>query len=216
MADFNPGIPLKRRRDEKHTMKTWQMLVIAGMTTSTAMATIRGTATIGCVAVQVRMKSLVSIGDWVKAEYAAGQVFSNVGVQINWEGFSSRERNASCIAVRIELDPKSTRTSSSDALAYALPYQAGGTQIYVSMDRIMAYGPGTRAVVLGYAITHEIAHVLEGINRHSAEGVMKASWTGRDYCAMRRGSFGFAAEDIELIRMRFSKMEEQVMTSAHQ
>lgn len=49
-------------------------------------------------------------------------------------------------------------------------------------------------------MVHEITHVLEGINRHSEEGVMKAIWSAKDYERMRDHPLPFAPVDVDLIR----------------
>jgi hypothetical protein len=41
---------------------------------------------------------------------------------------------------------------------------------------------------------HEITHVLEGIDRHSATGIMKDRWDDNDYAEMRRKPLRFAPE----------------------
>jgi hypothetical protein len=45
----------------------------------------------------------------------------------------------------------------------------------------------------------KITHLLQGISRHSDTGVMKAHWSGADFCEMRRKPLGFTVEDVDLI-----------------
>jgi len=42
-------------------------------------------------------------------------------------------------------------------------------------------------------MVHEITHILEGMNHHSASGVMKAAWASHDYFLMSGGPLPFAA-----------------------
>ena len=56
--------------------------------------------------------------------------------------------------------------------------------------------------LLGHVLAHEIAHLVEGIPRHSETGLMKASWTARDYSAMARGRLALAKEDVAIISGR--------------
>lgn len=58
---------------------------------------------------------------------------------------------------------------------------------------------------LGNVLAHELTHALEGVARHSSEGLMKANWSGRDYDEMARGPLAFAAVDLELLRAHFQK-----------
>ena len=56
---------------------------------------------------------------------------------------------------------------------------------------------------LGGLLAHEIAHMLQGVARHSRTGVMKAPWTERDLEALVKGALPFAPEDVTLIQARF-------------
>ena len=61
------------------------------------------------------------------------------------------------------------------------------------------------AEFLGNVLAHELTHALEGVARHSSEGLMKAFWSARDFDGMARGPLAFAAEDLELLRSQFRK-----------
>jgi hypothetical protein len=50
-------------------------------------------------------------------------------------------------------------------------------------------------------MVHEIAHILQGIVRHSEQGIMKAKWDPRDKAAMRMHALSFDAADIDLIKL---------------
>jgi hypothetical protein len=49
-------------------------------------------------------------------------------------------------------------------------------------------------------MTHEITHLLQGISRHSATGVMKARWGTKDVVDMANNPLPFTPEDIDLIQ----------------
>jgi predicted metalloendopeptidase len=59
------------------------------------------------------------------------------------------------------------------------------------------------AEILGHVIAHEIGHVLEGIARHSPEGLMKAHWGLHDYMRMKKQRLCFSTEDVDLMRRHF-------------
>ena len=61
--------------------------------------------------------------------------------------------------------------------------------------------PALVPYLLAHVLVHEIGHILQGIDRHSGSGVMKARWSSADYHEMARLHFGFTQEDIELIRI---------------
>jgi hypothetical protein len=52
---------------------------------------------------------------------------------------------------------------------------------------------------MAHVIVHEITHILQGIDRHSNSGIMKALWTSTDYMLMKRGQLRFTAVDVEMI-----------------
>lgn len=55
------------------------------------------------------------------------------------------------------------------------------------------------AYILAYVMVQEITHIVEGVSRHSATGVMKAYWNLQNYCEMRLRQVSFAPEDVRLI-----------------
>jgi hypothetical protein len=54
-------------------------------------------------------------------------------------------------------------------------------------------------------MAHEIGHVLQGVNRHSESGVMKANWTDIDFESMTFEPLRFTPEDARLILARLSQ-----------
>jgi hypothetical protein len=47
--------------------------------------------------------------------------------------------------------------------------------------------------LLGYVWAHEIGHVLEGVVRHSGEGILKARWNLYDHALMGAEVLNFPA-----------------------
>lgn len=129
------------------------------------------------------------------ARLTVSQMFAGIGVAITW-----RTQMAGCPAgaLRVSLSMKTEETLRPGALAYALPYE--GTHIVVFYDRIQRMGSLRNAPrVMAHVIAHEVSHILEGIVRHSEEGVMKARWSDNDLRAMERKPLAFAPEDVDLI-----------------
>ena len=48
-----------------------------------------------------------------------------------------------------------------------------------------------RAVILGYAMAHEIGHLLLGTSSHSPQGIMRGQWTEKELLSASAGRFGF-------------------------
>ena len=53
---------------------------------------------------------------------------------------------------------------------------------------------------LGHVLVHEIAHILEGVSRHSESGVMKAIGISKTSARWRSRPLPFDPEDLRLIR----------------
>jgi hypothetical protein len=93
-------------------------------------------------------------------------------------------------------DPAGKRDSGAEALAFARPYEGS---IVVFLDRVKELNRNEGPSVLAHVLVHEITHVLEGVDRHSATGVMKAHWGYGDYVLLRRKPLPFAEEHVHLI-----------------
>jgi hypothetical protein len=119
--------------------------------------------------------------------------------------------------VRLKCPVEGIRISVSDdrlahrlpnAFAYALPYE--GTHIVVFYDRVQHVStPSGRPSLLAHVLVHEITHILQGMPRHSGEGIMKANWDARDYSAMTWKPLVFTSEDIDLIHNGLARRAAQ-------
>jgi hypothetical protein len=130
------------------------------------------------------------------------RMFATAGVRLAWHSAGAAEcrglQNAD--AVILDFVAHSPASQHPEALAYAQVYEA--THIVVLFDRVEGAASRSNQVsgILAHVLTHEIAHVLEGIARHSETGVMKAHWSTEDFDLMGRHPLPFAPEDIELIQ----------------
>jgi hypothetical protein len=143
----------------------------------------------------------IAIAVALRAKKIASNMFSAIGVTLDWR--------VSCRAdgIRISLSDHRLAERLPHALAYSLPYE--GSHIVVFYDRVQqAVDQSLVPSLLAHVLVHEITHILQGIQRHSEQGVMKATWNGSDYSAMTWKPLAFTAEDIDLIRRgrsRFSR-----------
>jgi hypothetical protein len=129
----------------------------------------------------------------VQAEALASKMFAGIGVTIHWwRGVPSHPEPG---AIIVEFAANTPAEYQPGAWAYALPYE--GVHIRVFWDRIEA-DPFARQL-LAHVMAHEITHILQGISRHSADGVMKVRWTDQDRQAMMQNPLRFTPEDVELI-----------------
>lgn len=137
----------------------------------------------------------------VPAQKLASRIFAEIGVRVEWHSRGTCPPSVSVIQISFS---EQTPKLLPDALAYAHPY--GANHIVVFSDRV-----GSRPVpqLLAYVLVHEITHILQGINRHSASGVMKASWDTGDYFEMARGRLRLSQFDIEMIYAGMDKRAAQ-------
>jgi hypothetical protein len=151
------------------------------------------------LAVCVEHRETVNNLVMAQAQAIVSQVFAQAGMRIDW--IPSRLcRIAGANAIRVEMDLTVPAHFGSETLAYALPYDGSGTTIHIFNRRIMESHRELGAEILGHVIAHEIGHVLEGIARHSPDGLMKAHWGLQDYMRMKKQRLSFSAEDVQLMR----------------
>ncbi len=54
--------------------------------------------------------------------------------------------------------------------------------------------------IMGYAMAHEIGHLLLGPNSHSLSEIMRAKWHPKDLKVLAKASLLFTSQQAELIR----------------
>jgi hypothetical protein len=99
------------------------------------------------------------------------------------------------------------------ALGVALPRE--GSHAWVFYDRVLREGPDDShvAALLAHAMAHEIAHVLQGISRHSESGILKARWSGTDCARMAYFPLMFTREDAILIHSGLEERRSRLVSS---
>ena len=68
-------------------------------------------------------------------------------------------------------------------------------------------------VVLGYAIAHELGHLLLGSNIHSARGLMRAVWRENELRRGEKADWSFMPQDVAAIRQRLGPVQRVVDAS---
>jgi hypothetical protein len=140
--------------------------------------------------VRVYDMTKVPAADQTVALRAAAGVLAAAGIQTAWVVCSSDTAAAGCemplagteISVRLARLPAEPNEHGMLQLGYSLVNtQAGaGTLATMFVDRVewLANQAGAdAATVLGFAIAHEIGHLLLGTNAHAASGLMRAVWS---------------------------------------
>lgn len=128
----------------------------------------------------------------------ATTMYDEIGVRLDWRSCRGEVRGA----IRISLSSRTPANQMPGALAYTTPY--GDRFIRVFYDRVLEAALRQHYVaniLLGHVIAHEIGHVLQGVSRHSEDGVTKAIYTTRDMLDMTQKPFSFAPLDRQLIEV---------------
>jgi len=152
-----------------------------------------------------------------EGENSASSIFAGIHVRLTWTDQlpSHSPQPTRCGSetptghLLLQIVPHAPANVSHVALAMAMPYADSGVRVIVFYDRVDLLLGGKFAPqgrILGYVLAHEIAHVLQGILRHSETGVMRARWTATDLRLMGIGALQFAKEDVQLIWRRFDHL----------
>jgi hypothetical protein len=144
------------------------------------------------------------------AQGLATQMFAGIGVDVEWHGGIPPAGKKGAIA--IELVTHTKVSLHPDALAYTRPYE--GIHIQILWNRVKMTPCPSK--LLAHVMVHEITHILEGIDRHSEEGVMKGRWNEADFEAMGFKPLPFAPEDVMIIHAGLKARNSGVMAPATQ
>ena len=149
----------------------------------------------------------VSNGVMSRARNTATKLLAGAGVTLEWadgERPNDPEEGFCGERLMVAFDAKAPERFAGQAMAYANVSAGSGTAIHMFMNRIANFEDRSHMPeFLGGLLAHEIAHMLQGVARHSRTGVMKAPWTERDLEALVKGALPFAPEDVTLIQARF-------------
>ena len=155
------------------------------------------------VAIHVTGVDLLSVPEDREMRTVVNAIFARIGARIAWiDGKPNRgDAFAQEPLIHVQFVRLAMGSHSSGALAYASPFAKGFKTITVLCDRIhFVAGSRRRApLVLAHTLAHELGLVLEGTNRHSQTGIMKALWDTQDFLAMEKAQLEFGSTDQELI-----------------
>jgi hypothetical protein len=177
-------------------MKTSAMITMAAMLAGSAWAA--GKSDTQRLAVCIEDGKHAGVAD---AEAKASSLFLSAGVKLDWHS-DLRDCKGRPDAMVVSFRAITPKAFHPGALAYAFPYE--GVHIEVFYDRVAQADSALLPSLMANVIVHEITHILQGIDRHSPSGVMKAIWNSSDYTLMKRGLLRFTAMDVEMIRDGFA------------
>ena len=132
------------------------------------------------------------------------EIFASIGVSVTWHaGLPPGDQDADGPpAFTIRWLRRAPASVSDAALASAHPFHSGGADVLVYEDRLQDYlkhHPDIQTVAPAYILAHELAHVMQGIDRHSDSGILKAVWSPSDRYQIIFHKLAFTPADVELI-----------------
>lgn len=133
-----------------------------------------------------------------QAQRTAARIYAGVGVKLRWRSRPGTE-------IWMQFDTSVPPEVYPGAMGYARPYGKTETSIHILLDRALG-APNFAGVLLGHVMAHELGHVLEGINRHSDSGLMKARWDQHDLQQMLVTPLSFSSEDTGLVQMGVKRL----------
>jgi hypothetical protein len=175
--------------------------------------------------IRVENSAGVSLRILNNASKTAGKLLQAAGVPTEWDASfpdsfkmpkmpmndprlpsSTNADGRSCLVLSVTSG--TPRNVFPDSLGFALPYAHSGADVTIFYDRIelLEWRPvsanATTQQILGYAMAHEIGHVLLGSIQHSPIGIMKGPWREAEFQLLAKGGLGFTPQQCELMRKR--------------
>jgi hypothetical protein len=151
------------------------------------------------------------------AEQSASRIFAQSGIQLIWmlcgrEEETIEERFDCTQTLYPEhFDVRIVNSSShvgSDVFGISyLSVDDAGSQADVFYSKIVRFHHVSRtnpATLLGYAIAHELGHLLLGSNSHSLTGLMCGNWHNEELARMEQGGLLFGEEQSRRMKAKLS------------
>jgi len=141
------------------------------------------------------------------------QILAQAGVRVRWldkdpqrsskSGYTPCGPGRTAPTIVVIFSETAPERLEPAVVAQARPYATDGVRITFFRDRLQSFFyamPSWVGSVLGHVMAHEIAHVLQGISRHSETGLMRPHWSHGDYRQMPVKPLPLTPYDIQLIR----------------
>jgi len=162
----------------------------------------------------------------------AGAILNQAGLQVGWVDCPLRaEASLSFFAcqntmrgadftIRI-LNARAARriAVNSDALGQALECRGdhSGCSAYIfyrDVQQLTRDGEVSESELLGYALAHEIGHLLLGADSHSSAGIMRAYWGRQEFDGIARACLYFTDEQSRQMRAEATQLNSEQQNQA--
>jgi hypothetical protein len=169
----------------------------------------------------VRFSADVSARLTAEAEQSAGRVFDKARVRVRWRNCSARggefldpacEGAPAPTDIVIQIVPRAERAQGA-VLGMAFVSGCGGAYADIFLDRVQRIHDQdhkiSMATLLGYAMAHEIGHLLLGEHSHSQEGLMVAEWRPDQLSKIAKGNLLFDSREASRLRTRLGELSAE-------
>ena len=129
----------------------------------------------------------------------ASEMFADIGVHIHWRD-GKPPKDAGCRLVIPLAIADAPRDLDPGIRGFTHLSTGSIVVFYDHIQPLLRMWPSIVPIFLAQVFAHEIGHSLEGVDRHTETGTMKAHWTLHDYHEMQAGRLRFSPEDAVLIR----------------
>lgn len=163
------------------------------------------------VTVSLRNAMVSTPGVIERAKQVAKSMFGSIGINLRWRAPGSPP--SSGIDIEVLITGEDFPDDDAGPLAEAFPFAGNTGHITLRYDRIRSSAGNCRdlePILLGHVLAHEITHVLQCLDRHAEQGVMKAHWNSEDYYDMRWKPLTFTQQDIDLIRLGMRVLNSRI------
>ncbi len=132
-----------------------------------------------------RLAGTVLLTAAIESTWIAGPLGDLRKVGMDFTAYTGKECQADPLsaALRLQVRRRAPAGFRPNALAFALPCARSGMQVTIFADRVAEVsetGGPTFGRVLGYAMAHELGHVLLQSEAHATAGLMKGIWSQSD------------------------------------
>ena len=193
----------------------------------TGISSMEQTATAGTVKPETGLKITLNVYNWAhvdsetlnRAMQEATRIYNGIGVETLWidRSVDEPQQNSAYRPSEIYVNIIPQASEGLGLLPSALGIAPGEGRnrgrLYVCLDRVEGlyrrqiaraaqrntYRWATMAQILGYAMAHEIGHLL-GLDAHSNLGIMRAVWSPTDLLNLAYGDLAFTHQQAGVIR----------------
>jgi len=154
-----------------------------------------------------------------RAQTEAIRVLQQIGIAVTWvkcvvpgtdgthaKACPSADGQVPALVLRIlprAMAERATRDQSLLGFAQLAEDGAPASVAFVFYHRVESLAVElrcARGVILGYALAHEVGHLLLGTNSHAPNGIMRARWTEKELRLASTGWFGFFPQQAARMR----------------